>query len=658
MTDYVWTPNAQWIANANVRGLMQRAGFDVSPDDPVATAASARAFVRWTQAQLEPFWDAALRDMDVTWDTPYTRVLDRSRGNAWADWFVDGRLNIVRNCIDRHAASALADKTALIAETEDGQVRRYTFAQLDREVCKLASALRAMDVREGDRVASYMPMIAEVVIAMLAVQKIGAVFVPIFSGYAPPAVRERLQDAEVKVVVTADAALRRGARFALKPQADAAVDGLACVQHVLVVQRFADDVACSMRQGRDVFWHDALAGQPDAAPTASMAAMAPALMLYTSGTTGKPKGTVHTHAGCLAQMGKELFYNFDLKLSDVFWWFSDIGWMMGPWEIIGCFMHGGTLVIFEGAPNYPEPDRVWRMVQQHGVTTLGISPTAVRLLMRAGDDWVQRHPMPSLRMLGSTGEPWDPQSYRWYFEHVGRGRCPVINISGGTDIVGCFLAPLPIMPLKAASLQSPGLGMDVDVFDEQGQSIVDEVGYLVCKQPCPSMTRGLWKANDKYLQTYWSQFPDVWSHGDWAKVDRDGDWFVLGRADDTMKIAGRRVGPGEIEAALIEDPAVSEAAAVGVPDDLKGTDVVCFVVPHAGVREDDALRARLVQRVVDALGKVDRPRAVYFVDDLPKTRSAKILRRLIRQRHLRETGPSDLSSLANPEALDAIGRAR
>jgi acetyl-CoA synthetase len=315
-------------------------------------------------------------------------------------------------------------------------------------------------------------------------------------------------------------------------------------------------------------------------------------------------------------------------------------------------------VIFEGAPDYPDAARVWQTVERHGVTTLGISPTAIRMLMRAGDAVVQQYPMPTLRTLGSSGEPWDAESYLWFSEHVGKQRCPIINISGGTDICGCFLAPLPVLPLRAASLQSAGLGMAVDVFDEAGNSLRGEVGYLVCKRPAPSMTRSLWKNDDKYLEAYWSKFPGIWNHGDWALHDADGDWYLLGRADDTLKIAGRRVGPGEIEAALIEHPAVSEAAAVGVPDELKGTEVVCFVVLHAAAKESDALRAELVQCVVHALGKVDRPKAVYFVNDLPKTRSAKILRRLIQRRFLGETELGDMSSVANPDALDAIGRAR
>jgi acetyl-CoA synthetase len=658
MAEYVWTPSPERIEHANVTRLMRKLGFAVDPADVEATARSARAFVERSCSDIEWFWQHALADMGMPWSKPYARLLDASRGNAWADWFVGGETNIAAACVDRHARGASASKIALVAETEEGAVRRFSFAELAAEVGRLANALRALGVGPGDRVACYLPMVAEVVFAMLATQKIGAIFIPIFSGYAPPAVRERLEGAGVKLLFTSDGALRRGQAMPLKAQADRAVDGLACVEHVVVVRRVGAGFDCPMRAGRDRFYDEVVAGQPAEAETQPMAALAPALMLFTSGTTGKPKGTVHTHAGCLAQMGKEILYNLDLQPSDVFFWFSDIGWMMGPWEIIGCFMHAGTIVIFEGAPDYPAPDRVWQLVERHGVTTLGISPTAVRMLMRSGDAHVQRHAMSSLRVLGSTGEPWDPESYLWYFEQVGRARCPVINISGGTDIVGCFLAPLPIMPLKAASLQSRGLGMAVDVFDEQGRSVVDEVGYLVCKRPAPSMTRSLWNDDAKYLETYWSKFPGVWNHGDWAKVDRDGDWFLFGRADDTMKIAGRRVGPGEIEAALIDHPAVSEAAAVGVPDAIKGTDVVCFVVLHPGHEPSDALRAELAAQVVSALGKVDRPKAVLFVSDLPKTRSAKILRRLIQRRYLGDAELGDLSSVANPEALDGIARAR
>ncbi|HEX2675382.1 MAG TPA: AMP-binding protein, partial [Polyangiales bacterium] len=647
--EIVWRPSAERIERANVTRLMRKLGYAVDATDPAAVEREARAFVQRSGDDPEWFWNAALEDMQLAWDTPYSRLLDVSHGPEHADWFLGGRVNLVSNCVDRHArgSSARAQKAALIAETEDGATRSFTFAELDREVCRLANGLARLGVGEGDRVASYMPMVAEVVIAMLATQKLGAVFVPIFSGYAPPSVRERLDDGEVKVVFTADGSMRRGKAFPLKAELDRALVDLACVQHVVVYRRIGAGLPCPMLPPRDVFWDELVDGAEPERATLSVAALAPALMLYTSGTTGKPKGTIHTHAGCLAQMGKELLYNFDLHDDDVFFWFTDIGWMMGPWEIIGCLMHGTTIVVFEGAPDYPAADRVWRSVERHGVTTLGISPTAIRLLMRAGDELVDaaQPRLVSLRMLGSTGEPWDPESYLWYANKVGAGRCPVINISGGTDIAGCFLAPLPIMPLKATSLQCAGLGMAVDVFDEAGRSVRDEVGYLVCKKPSPSMTRSLWKNDAKYLETYWSKFPGVWNHGDWARHDADGHFYLLGRADDTLKIAGRRVGPGELEAALIAHPAVSEAAAVGVPDPLKGTDVVCFVVLHRGATESEALRAELVQHVVDALGKVDRPKQVLFSDDLPKTRSAKILRRLIQRVHLGDRELGDLSSV-------------
>ncbi len=663
---FVWKPTPEIIENANITRLMRRLSYEVDPQRPGQAAAAARAFVRRTQEDPPGFWDAALRDMETAWFKPYTATFDNSNGNAFADWFIGGETNIALNCVDRWVEAA-GSRTALVSETEDGVVREFTFAQLAHHVNRTANALKQCGVKQGDTVACYMPMVAEVVFAMLATQKLGAIFVPIFSGYAPPAVRERLEDAEVKVLFTADGSMRRGQPFSIKEAADAAVQGLPSIKQVIVLQRLGGDYAnpefkvqipkCPMTAGRDVFWADIVNTQSADCATVPVPSLTPALMIYTSGTTGKPKGTVHTHAGCLAQMGKELLYNFDVRPGDRFWWFSDIGWMMGPWEIIGCFSHGVTLIIFEGAPNYPEPNRLWSAVERHQATHLGISPTAIRMLMRAGDEWVEKHPMASLRMLGSTGEPWDPESYMWFHEKVGKGRLPIINISGGTDIVGCFMAPLPIMPLKACSLQSPGLGMDIDVFNEDGHSVVDEVGYLVCKHPAPSMTRGLWKNREKYLETYWSKFREVWNHGDWAKVDKDGDWFLFGRADDTLKIAGRRVGPGEIESALIDHDAVSEAAAIGVPDELKGTDVVCFVVLHKGFEASEELRKQLIQQVVNALGKVDRPKNVLFVSDLPKTRSAKILRRLIQKKHLGETNMGDLSSVANPEALEAISKA-
>ena len=649
----IWSPSSNVIESSQIARWMEVLGRPLDTQQPEVAVSQ---LMEWSQNEPQAFWDALMKDLGVVWSTPYEQVLDLSRGPEWADWFVGGRTNLALNCVDLPATEN-PDRLALIGEEEDGTVRRWTFAEVADEVDRWAAALRHRGIQPGDRVGCLMPMVAEVAIAMLATMKVGAVFIPIFSGYAAPSVRERLEDAGAKCLFTADLGYRRGTAFDLKSHADEAVEGLENLETVFVLQR--GDGSASMHSERDVWWHQIPESDEGDTSTQMMGALDPCLMIYTSGTTGKPKGTIHTHAGCMAQMGKELRFNFDVgRDDDLFWWFTDIGWMMGPWEIIGCWLNRTPFLVCEGAPDYPGPDRLWEMVDRHKVSHLGISPTAIRLLMRSGLDPLKDKDLTSLRILGSTGEPWDPESYRWFHENVGRSRLPIINISGGTDIVGCFLAPLPVLPITETSLQSPGLGMNIDVFNDAGESVEEEVGYLVCKSPAPSMTRSLWKADEKYIETYWSRFPGVWNHGDWARRDRDGQWYLFGRADDTLNIAGRRVGPGEVESALIDHDAVSEAAAIGVPDDLKGTELVCFVVLHSGQEETDDLRNQLKAQVIEALGKVDRPRSIFFVDDLPKTRSAKIVRRLIRARHLGEKDLGDLTSVANPEALEGIARCR
>lgn len=649
----IWSPSSDVIESSQIARWMEVLGRPLDPHQPEVAVSQ---LIEWSQNEPEAFWDGLMKDLGVVWSTPYEQVLDLSKGPEWANWFVSGRTNLALNCVDLPATET-PDRLALIGEEEDGTVRRWTFAEIADEVDRWAAALRHRGIQPGDRVGCLMPMVAEVAIAMLATMKVGAVFIPVFSGYAAPSVRERLEDAGAKCLFTADLGYRRGTSFDLKSHADEAVEGLKDLETVFVLQR--GDGSASMQSGRDVWWNEIPESDEGDTSTQMMGAMDPCLMIYTSGTTGKPKGTIHTHAGCMAQMGKELRFNFDVgRDDDLFWWFTDIGWMMGPWEIIGCWLNRTPFLVCEGAPDYPGPDRLWEMIDRHKVSHLGISPTAIRLLMRSGLDPLKDKELTSLRILGSTGEPWDPESYRWFHENVGRSRLPIINISGGTDIVGCFLAPLPVLPITETSLQSAGLGMNIDVFNDAGESVEEEVGYLVCKSPAPSMTRSLWKADGKYIETYWSRFPGIWNHGDWARRDRDGQWYLFGRADDTLNIAGRRVGPGEVESALIDHDAVSEAAAIGVPDDLKGTELVCFVVLHSGQEETDDLRNELKAQVVEALGKVDRPRSVFFVDDLPKTRSAKIVRRLIRARHLGEKDLGDLTSVANPEALEGIALCR
>jgi acetyl-CoA synthetase len=637
--DVVWRPTAEIVEHANVTRFMRRHGIRDYPD-----------LLRRSTADTSWFWDAALKDLGVAWSHPYTTVQDRSAGFPWTRWFVGGRLNIVANCIDRLRGEA----PAILWEGDGGETRRWSREDLHREVCRVARTLLRLGVRKGDAVGIYMPMIPEIVAAFFGCLKIGAVAVPVFSAYGAPALAARLRDSEAKALFTADGVSRRGKQSALKPEADRAVLDCPTVQSVIVYRRLGLEVPMGPK---DHWWHETVGQAPDDGPTADLEAEDTSLVIYTSGTTGKPKGTVHTHGGALAQVVKELGYAFDVKAGDVFFWVTDIGWMMGPWEMIGATYFGAALVLLEGAPNHPQPDRLWEIVERLGVTHLGISPTAIRLLRGSPLDWVKKHDLSSLRILGSTGEAWDPDSWGWFFEHVGGRRCPIINISGGTEILGCHLSPLPITDLKPCTLRGPGLGMDVDVFDDDGKPIRGGIGHLVCKQPAPSMTKGFLKDPARYLETYFSKFgPDVWYHGDWAKIDEDGFWFLYGRSDDTIKVAGKRVGPAEVEGALIEHAAVAEAAAIGVPDELKGESIACFVVLKPGFGPSEPLREELRGQVVKHLGKTLRPETLKFVRMLPKTRSSKIVRGTIRKRWL-NLPLGDTASVENPDAIEEIARA-
>ncbi len=643
--DIIWRPAPEQVEQANITRFMRKHGI---ADYPTLLARSVED-VRW-------FWDAVMKDLGIEWFKPYSRVLDDTGGFSEASWFVDGELNIVHNCVDRHAQGSRANSTALIWEGEGGETRTITFAELATEVARVAGGLLQLGVKRGEAVGLLMPLIPEVVYGMFACQKIGAVPVPIFSGYGPDAVAVRLNDAQVQVVLTVTGGSRRGKQVAIKAVVDKAAAQIPTLRKVVVLRSGETDI--SWVEDRDLWWDEWLAAvNPEEVQTAALSAESTALILYTSGTTGRPKGCVHTHAGCLAQMAKEVAYNLDVHPADRFFWFTDIGWMMGPWELIGALCHGATVVLFTGVPNWPQPDRLWQVVDRHQATHLGISPTAVRALKASGDEWVDGADLSSLRILGSTGEPWDDESYGWFFERVGKSRCPIINISGGTEIVGCHLAPLPIYPLKACTLQGPGLGMDVDVFNEAGESVRGEIGYLVCKQPAPSMTKGFLNDRQRYLDTYFSKWSGIWNHGDWAFVDEDGFWFLQGRSDDTIKVAGKRVGPAEIEGELIKHPAVVEAAAIGVPDKIKGAAIVCFVVlkPEvaANVNELQKLRSILKKQVAVALGKPMQPQDIRFVDMLPKTRSAKIMRGTIRKVWLGED-LGDISAVENPKTLAAL----
>jgi acetyl-CoA synthetase len=493
------------------------------------------------------------------------------------------------------------------------------------------------------------------VITFFATIKLGAVVLPLFSGYGAEAVASRLRDAEATLLATADGYWRRGQPVAMKAVADEAVAAASSVRHVLVVSRLECEIPWT--PGRDRRWDDTVPQQDERCDTARTGAEDPLMIIYTSGTTGRPKGAVHGHCGFPIKAAQDMAHCFDIHDTDTMYWVTDMGWMMGPWELFGMTLLGGTALIYDGALDHPGPDRLWSLVERHKVSVLGVSPTLIRALMRHGIEPVHRHDVSSLRILGSTGEPWNPESWKWLFETAGRARVPIINYSGGTETGGGLVAGNVLTPIKPCAFAGPPPGIAADVVDEAGQPVRNQVGELVVRAPWMGMTQGFWKDADRYEQTYWSRFPGIWVHGDWAAIDEDGLWYILGRSDDTIKIAGKRLGPAEVESVLVEHPAVVESAAIGVPDAAKGQALVCFCVLRSGFTPGETIADELKALVATRLGKPLRPHAIEFVRDLPKTRNAKVMRRVIRSTYLGES-PGDLSSLENPQAVDEIRQVR
>jgi acetyl-CoA synthetase len=621
MSEFVWEPSAERVEQANVVRLWRKLGCE-----------SYHELHRLSVEEPERFWPALIDDLGLEFSTPWERVLDDSAGIEWATWFVGGRLNIATNCVHRHAEHR-PDDVAAIFLGEDGTRRERTYAALSRETAQLAEALVELGVEPGDRVAIYMPMCPEVAVASHACAHVGAVQVPIFSGFAAPAIAQRLEASDAKVVICADGSFRRGRLLPMRETVDEAGGDVAVIEW-----------------GRErAEWPELVRRQPGALPALQVDSEHPYLLTYTSGTTGQPKGVLHVHGGFLVSIAREVAYQTDVNEGDVVHFATDMGWIMGPWTVVGAGALGATIVFAEGAPDWPD-DRLWRMVEQERVTMLGVSPTLIRALLPKGEPQTDTS---SLRVITTTGEPWNPDPYLWLHEHVGRGRTPIVNISGGTEVGACFLSVCLAYPIKPISLGFPALGLDMDVFDPEGRSVRGEVGELVCKRPFPGMTRGLWGAPERYLETYWSRFPGVWTHGDWASVDEDGYWYLHGRSDDTLNIAGKRIGPAELESAAVSYPGVAEAAAVGVPHEVKGEVawIFCVRAPDTHAAEQD-----VAAKVAEVLGKAFTPERIVFVGSLPKTRSAKIVRRAVRAQVLGKD-PGDLSSVENPEALEEIANA-
>lgn len=649
-----WTPSPEQIGSANLTAFLREAGV---PDYAALLAA--------VKTDIAGFYERLVRRLDLRWDRPWDAIVDRSRGKAFATWFPGARFNAAANCLERHVEAGRGDREALVWEGEDGSVRSFTFSGLQAEVARLAGTLRELGVEAGDTVGIFMPLLPETAIGLLAIAYLGAIAVPAFSGYGPDALAARLADARAKVLLTVDGVSRRGKAVATKSIVDDALTNAPSVQSVLVFDRTGLDVP--FKAGRDYRWRERTAAAMPLATYVSTSANDQVMLLYTSGSTGKPKGANHVHAGFPLKCMIDQYLCMDVKPGDRMLWFTDMGWMMGPFLVFGALGLGASIVLYEGTPDFPAPDRLWQICATHAVTHLGIAPTAIRALMTHGDEHPRRHDLSKLRILASSGEPWNTEPWKWFAANVGRGVAPIINYSGGTEIGGGIIGAFPTMPLVPNSFHGPIPGMVADVYDAAGRPLRGAVGELVIRDAWPGMAQSFWNggahAHDdaRFLATYWNRFEDTWVHGDWCVIETDGDaefWFIRGRSDDTINVAGKRVGPAEFESAVGAHPKVKEAAAIAVPDAVKGDVVVVLAVLRERADESEALRAELVGRVDRALGKSLRPKAIYFVDDLPRTRNLKIMRRVARAQYLATGELGDLSALENRAALDAIDARR
>ncbi len=599
------------------------------------------------------FWEEISKDL-VEWYKPYKEVLEWDA--PWAKWFVGAKYNIVHDALDKHANSWRKNKVAFIFEGEPGDVQKLTYNDLYIEVNKFANSLRKMGVKKGDRVGIYMPMILELPIAMLACAKIGAIHSVVFSGFSALALRDRVNDCEVKVVITCDGFWRRGKKVYLKEQADVALEDAPSVEHVIVCKRTGDGVPWTA--GRDVWWHDLVFDAPKECETEKLDANDPLFFLYTSGTTGKPKGIIHAHGGYAVGTAYTLKWVFDIKDEDIWWCAADIGWITGHSYIVYApLILGATSVLYEGAPNWPQPDRWWEIIEKYNVTTLYTSPTSVRLFMKYGEDWPKKHDLSTLRLLGSVGEPINPEAWMWYYKHIGNEKCQIMDTWWQTETGHFVISPLPITPLKPGSATRPLPGLSADVYNEQGESVQNAGGNLVLPHPWPGMLRGIYKNADRYKETYWSKFEGEYLAGDVTRKDNDGFFWIQGRADDVLNVSGHRIGNSEVESALVSHPMVAEAACIGKPHSLKGESITSYVVLRGDINPTEELRKELREHVGHEVGKIARPDEIWFVNDVPKTRSGKIMRRVIRSKALgKDVG--DISTLANPESVDEISKAK
>jgi acetyl-CoA synthetase len=605
------------------------------------------------EADRAAFWEA--RASELHWFRRWDSVLEWEP--PFAKWFVGGKLNVAHNCLDRHLGTWRANKAALIWEGEPGDRKVLTYRQLHREVSQFGNALRELGVERGDRVAIYLPMIPEAAIAMLACARIGAVHSVVFGGFSAKSLRDRVIDARANVVITADGGYRRGQVVPLKRTVDEAVEGLDFVESVVIVRRrpvyAGDEAFVHVVEGRDHWYHRLMQDAPADCPAEEMDAEDPLFVLYTSGTTGKPKGIVHSTGGYLTQTAATTKWVFDLKDEDVYWCTADVGWITGHSYIVyGPLALGATVLMYEGAPDWPDRGRFWEIVETYGATILYTAPTAIRAFMKWGADWPARHDLSSLRLLGTVGEPINPEAWTWYHEHIGGGRCPIVDTWWQTETGAIMITPLPgVTTTKPGSATTPFPGIEAEILDENGRPA--ESGYLAVTSPWPSMLRGIWGDEQRYRETYWSKFDGIYFPGDGARKDEDGYFWIMGRVDDVLNVAGHRIGTMEVESALVDHPAVAEAAVVGRADELKGQAIAAFVSLREGVEPSLSLREQLREHVAKEIGAIARPADLILTGDLPKTRSGKIMRRLLRD-IAEGRAMGDMTTLADPDVVERL----
>jgi acetyl-CoA synthetase len=633
--DRIFQPPPEFAANAHIKSMQELEALRTE-----AAADPEKFWARYAESELHWFkkWDTVLK-----WEVPH------------AQWFGGGKINISYNCLDRHLATARRDKTALIWEGEPGDTRTLTYQQLHTEVCRFANVLKKVGVEKGNRVALYMPLIPELAISMLACARIGATHSVVFGGFSSAALIDRINDAQCKAVVTADGGWRRGNEVKLKAAIDEALKETPSIQSCIVVKRTGSEI--NMEAGRDHWWHELMPTVDANCPAEELDSEHPLFILYTSGTTGKPKGILHTTAGYLLQAHLTTKWIFDLKDEDIYWCTADIGWVTGhSYVVYGPLSNGATALMYEGAPNWPEPDRFWDIIERHRVNTLYTAPTAIRAFIKWGERWPLKHDLSSLRLLGTVGEPINPEAWMWYHRVIGKERCPIVDTWWQTETGAIMITPLPgATPTKPGSGTKPFPGIDADIMTRDGKSVgLNEGGYLVVKKPWPAMLRTIYGDDARYQQQYWSQIPGIYFAGDGARKDQDGYFWIMGRIDDVINVAGHRLGTAEIESALVSHEAVAEAAVVAKPDELKGSAIVAFVTLEGGRAPSEALNKELRQHVAKEIGALARPDDLRFADALPKTRSGKIMRRLLREIATSGSVAGDVTTLEDFSVLEKL----